>query len=431
MSFSLLAFIFLPQGRVAPRQSLWHCFFKLLPGQLALLIFTLAGFVAFSSQGPIYVDPPPNLSEIAEMIKDMSLIKWGIYPWGIYGLWAIIIAYCVGVKKGAPFFYQIAENACPKKLRATTKMAVESANTGATISVLSLTAASIVLLFTYTFQSIFNVQHLLVPVITIMALFLISPFYLFKKGRKRIAKLAKKGLDKLYLVMIVVFVILLGVASYGNLLFAKAYPELVKASACPECRAFFTEIATKTRFTVLYWGWFFIWMPLAGSYCAKVAMGYSLRQFIIALYAVPALILVVYLIWGLAPFAALVNSLNLIPKSLLFAGLGLLASICFYRLIKGVKTSDFLVSGVIPAGSIKPDRVHLNTPPKITGLSKHTMAFVMNLLGAIFLHTMMGWYGMQFQVAAMAFPLIGVIYLGFLLLIPQLLSRSRRADEGE
>jgi len=205
MSYVLLGLIFMPQQPAPPRTSLLRCFIELLPGQVALLILTLAVFVAFGSQGPIYVDPMPSFTTMITEIKDFSLIKWGIYPWGIYGLWGIIVAYCVVVKKGVPFFYQIADKACPKSLQATTKMAVESANTGATIMVLSLVAASIILLFTYTLQSIFMWQHLQVPVITIMALFVMSPLYLLKKGRRRLANYPKKGLDRLYLFLTIMF----------------------------------------------------------------------------------------------------------------------------------------------------------------------------------------------------------------------------------
>ncbi|MGD9592512.1 MAG: BCCT family transporter [Candidatus Berkiella sp.] len=103
---------------------IWFC--KLLLGQLVLLIFTAATYVAYFSHGPSFVNTSLSLSMCIHAITDYTHWMWGIFPWGIIGFWGLILAYIVYVKKGQPFFYQLARGFFPKRIEPVLKSYVEA-----------------------------------------------------------------------------------------------------------------------------------------------------------------------------------------------------------------------------------------------------------------------------------------------------------------
>ncbi len=422
ISYFLVGIVFTPAGQVPlggqeNKRSFGRWCWQLLKGQIAFFILTLVAFVAFLEGGPPYARGDLSFQLALDVFKDFSLWKWAIFPWGVYGLWGIVIAYCTYVKKGSPYFYQIARYFCPPFLQPLAKTATENAASGATISALTVIAAAIVLTLSYGLESVFKTPHFSIPVVTIMILSFLIPVLALKHGRRVINKIAARGMNWLFSFYIILTTIMLLFAAFGNAWFMEAYPHLYKQSQCPQCHAYFANVPIETRFAVLYWGWMFTWMPLAGSYLAKISYGRTLREYILGLYFIPFILMIVALIYGKTPYVWLFSKTQLLLTPFTFVLLAFAGWFIVNALLRGRHHVGIFISGVMPLQDETEDRLSVNTASKKKGLSKHSYSLFMGVLGTLYIHTLAGWYGIQFQVGAMAFPLLGVLYTGFLLLI--------------
>lgn len=410
-------------------------FLKLCKAQFTLLLITVAAAVAFLGAGPSFARGAIPLSLAQEVIIDYSRWQWGIFPWGIFGIWGLIIAYVTYVKKGLPYIYQIVRESWPKRFEPMVKTFIEGTTNGSTIMAFTLVATTIVLLFSYSFEVILKVHHFAVPFITFTVVSFITPLISFRWGRKLFKRIATKGgtLVRLYGWLIVLMVIVLIAASYANAWVIIKRPELYKLQ-CEQCGNYFANIPLEVRFAALYWGWWLIWTPFAGSYLAKISEGRTLREFVLGLYAIPFLLLILGWWWGLAPFIAFVSSLQKLflalasslfhfsdqeslfrcAKALLLIFLGITTWVIFIKMMKGVKTSAIFHTGAMHV----PENAHFNRlwikdGCKTQGITKFGHKLWLSVMGTIFLHTMAGWYGIQLQVASMGVLVINAVYGGF------------------
>jgi len=130
-------------------------FGQLLIAQISLLILFCASVIAYVNLGPQLLSPSLTLSLAVNTIQTYSFKEWGIFPWGVYGFWALLIGYVMHSKQGEPYFYQIGSKLCPKFLEPLFKNMVTFACSGANVMGISFTLGSIVLLFTYFLQKQF------------------------------------------------------------------------------------------------------------------------------------------------------------------------------------------------------------------------------------------------------------------------------------
>ncbi len=441
---AILIFIcFTPAGNLTfgideGKISLGKWFRKLLLGQSALAIFTLAAYVAYFGGGPIFATGDLSLKFAENAILDYTPLQWGIFPWGVYGIWAVVIAYVTYVKKGQPYLFQIAREYCPRRFEPMIKTFIEGTNSGSTIMVFSLIGCAIVLLLTYPFETIFKFNHFAVPSVTFTVLSFLSATISFKFGRKLFKLMTVKSQSYIgfYVFMIVMLVIFLIISCFANEWFMKKYP-IVYQLQCPQCGNYFANVPLESRFAAVYWGWWMIWAPLAGSYLAKISKGSSIREFTLGLFIVPVVLTMIRLYWGVAPFVAIKTFIQegvlyaliasrAVPieyyasgaKAIMLILLGLVTFGVFIKMIAQFRTSAVFNTGFMPVDpSAKENRLWLEDGTKSQGISKMAQKLSLALLATIFIHTLSGWYGIQLEVAAMGILVINAIYAGFDLLL--------------
>lgn len=409
-------------------------FVKLCKAQLTLFLITVAAVVAFLGAGPPFAEGGVSLNFAQKVISDYSRWQWGIFPWGIYGLWGVIIAYVTYVKKGLPYIYQIVRESFPRRFEPMVKTFIEGTTSGATIMVFTLVVTAIILLFTYSFEVVFKVRHFAIPFITFTIVSFFTPLLSFNIGRKLFKRIAAKGgtFIGLYGWLILLMVVILIASCFANAWVIAKHPELYKLQ-CKQCGNYFANVPMEVRFAALYWGWWLIWTPFAGSYLAKISQGRTLREFIIGLYIVPLLLFIAGWIWGIAPLSNLIDSFQRAflyfaatlhfsdqaqvlrdAKILFFITLAIMTWVIFIKMVKGFRTSAIFHTGLMPVpDGTRYNRLWIKDGCKIQGMTKFSRKLWLSVIGTVFLHTMAGWYGIQLQVASMGVLVINAVYGGF------------------
>ncbi|MBS0289077.1 MAG: BCCT family transporter [Proteobacteria bacterium] len=436
--YLLLLICLTPAGNIrfgSQNTSTWLSWFsKLMKGQLALFVLSLCAYIAFFYKGPAFATGGLDLAFAYDTVAGFTKWQWGIFPWGLYGLWGIVIAYVVYLKKGEPFFYQLARGFTAKSFEPTVKTFVEGSVSGASIMAISLAACAIILILTYGIDLIFNVNHFALPILTFMVVSFFTPIISFKWGRKlfNAMTIRKNAYFTLYFFMIISMVIVLIICGFVVSWFIRTYPEIYKLQ-CQQCGNYFANVPQEIRFAAVYWGWWVIWAPLAGSYLASISKGRTLREVILGLFLLPAVLLLIIAKWGLVPFTNLFAWLQQLALfalsgfsfvnheaylkaglSLQFIVLGLITWFILVNTLKDFKDTQVFHSGFMaPSANAKTGRLWLKDATKYQGVSKLAQKLALAIVGTIFIHALSGWYGIQLEVAAMGILLINVAYTGF------------------
>ena len=399
-----------PLGDPSERLSFFRWGWLLLKGQLALLIFTFVVFLGFFGGGPSFVKPVNFVAGIEEIQRYMTW-QWGIFPWGVYGLWGCIVAYMVYVKKAPPYLYSVASKIWPKRFEPTIKTLIEATQFSASTLVIAVIATSITLLFSYAFEKYYNISHFTLLPITMSFFSLLVIFFSLKSTKFKIRHRAHwLTMGHLVSGMIVLLVITLVLAAFANQWFIEKNSAIVAQSACKRCGDFFSSRPQVSRFASLYWGWWLIWTPLAGSYLAAISKGRTVREFVVGLYFIP------FLIWltvkYLLPHSATVDLTYPMPiVYFMLIASPFMAWWILWKMLKNVEKSDFFQSGFIePSPTLARSRLWLDEGTKTVGIARYSPKVTMLIFGTLFFQTTAGWYGLQIQLLTCGILVINAVY---------------------
>jgi|GEM_PF-4550008 len=420
--YSLFVLVFTPIGNLTlghgvEKLPLGKWFAKLLLGQLSLLIFTIAAAVAFFAAGPGYSLSTVTLTDFQQLILHYSRWEWGPFPWSAAGIWGLVIAYVTYFQKGEPYLYQGGRHFLGKRIEPMLKSYIESVTSGATLLLLALLVSAIILLFTYVVDFYFNVFHFVMPIMTVILLSFLGPFASLSMGRKALRWLSGgrfATLNRIMLLFVVLIVPIMITSAFVGMHMLESRPELKTSMICKECGNYFANVPMQARLGALYWGWWLLWTPLAGSYLAKISKGRTVREFILGLYAVPV---VVACVWAyLHYYPVSVGEISLAPGWLSwgFGLLGLIALMALLITFKATKDTHLLLSGFMtPKNNAHANRLWLKDPSKATSINRLSPKLLMTIIGTLFLHSTAGWFGVQLQTAAMGALVVNALYMGF------------------
>lgn len=386
---------------------------KVVNANIMLFIFTVAVTYAYLDAGPIFTMGALSYGFTTEVISSYTFTHWGIFPWAIYGVWGLVVAYNAYVKKGTPFLYQSVDF-LPLRLQAMFKTFVESSTVITTIFAICMIGVTVVLLFAYAIYHQLHFHHFLLPFISVSFLGLLLPIFALKFGKRIFRRLAKRGfgISRLMTMLIAISFPLLLLIGYANGLLVAASPELFEKSKCLECIAYFNVAPVQDRFASLYWGWFLLWAPLAGSYLASISKGRTLREFVFGIMLMPIIFFISIKLLSTADIKsgmAFINQPSVLPIT--FVILALLC--CWFLLIitRNANDNSLLLSGFFKVSDqFKQDRLKVCNASKVVGLSKFGAQLAITFIMIILMHTVAGWYIMQFQIVALAGVLATAIY---------------------
>ncbi|MCS5711145.1 BCCT family transporter [Candidatus Berkiella aquae] len=419
--YALCLFIFTPLGNLTfgerqERLSGGKWFFKLILMQVVLFIFTLAMGVGSFAAGPGYTVGVVDWSDFQAMLEHYSPWEWGPFPWSSIGIWGLLIAYVTYTQRGEPYLYQIAKRFFPKKIEPMLKTYVESTTSGATMTVISLLVFAIILLFSYSVEFYVQRFHFTMPVMTVILLSFIGPLASLSFGRKifrRLSGRANATLNRVVMLSIALMVPIIVLAAFTGVVMLARRPELQSAVICKQCGNYFANVPAESRLAALYWGWWLLWTPLAGSYFAKISKGRTAREMVLGLYAVPLLLVMGWFYFASHPLA-ISYQLPAVWNSILMLLLAIITLVAFLMTFKSIKDTHLFLSGALyPSPEANQNRLWLADASKAVGINRYSPKILMTIIGCIFLHTTAGWYGIQIQTAAMGVLVINALYIGF------------------
>lgn len=411
-------------------RSKWFC--ELLLAQGILLILFIAGISAFLGAGPVFAQNQITLQTATETIKSYTLTQWGIFPWSVFIVWTIILAYNTYVQKSGSYFYQNAQNYCPRKLAPFFKNFVGFSVSGANMMAVAFAIAAAALLIGYVVQRLLGAHHFAVSFVTVIVVYagMLMLALLSKRLLRRISAM-KKPMARMGLCYLIAGVGLIALASLGNLWFATNHPEMLSELACQSCQQMLSERPVETRLATLYYSWWLLWLPIAGTYFAKMSAGRTIRELVCGLLVLPVALILLTAIFP-AWFDFVVIMVRLLPTNGILIAMGALVTLIIYKLLRGVTSPDWFHCGPMALPSdMKKSRLSLKDGPKTYGLKHYTHRIGTMVLAILLLHAVTGWYGIQFQLSAMAFVTTEVLLVGMLCFILQILQARRLAVDNQ
>src|SRR3990170_3830178 len=64
-------------------------------------------------------------------------------------------------------------------------------------------------------------------------------------------------------------------------------PQTLEAAQCPACSKYFDSVTVDVRLAALYWAFWILFLPMGGSWLAKMSKGRTLRELTFGVMGVP------------------------------------------------------------------------------------------------------------------------------------------------
>ncbi len=251
-----------------------------------------------------YVTPPPGTAggddaQRALTAMATTLFHWTLYPWAIYAVVGLAIAYTT-FRRGrsqlisAAFIPLIGEKAANGPIGKTIDVIAVLATLFGSACSLGLGALQIGGgLQSLGWAEETTIGLLLLVIAVIMACYLVSAVSGIARGIKWLS-----NTNMVMAVVLLVFVLVTGPTVY--------ILNLIPSSVAAYFQDFF-QLAGRTEatgasgtgewlstWTVFYWAWWISWTPFVGLFIAKISRGRTIREFVTGVILVPS---VVSLVW--------------------------------------------------------------------------------------------------------------------------------------
>lgn len=419
--YFLVLLIFTPAGSITfgdPDDKIPYFIWlgKIVKANVVLLLFTLAAIYAYLLAGPAFSLGPISLDKAKAVMSPYFLTHWGIFPWGVYGGWAFLVAYNAYIKKGVPYLYQCA-NYFPVRFQMIFKTFVETACYVNTISALGIMAAAIVLLFAYAIYLNLNIHHFYVPLIAMMVLSMFISIFITRFGQKFFKPFGRRrlGINRVIIVFLILMLPLLLIIALCNYFAVSTSAEIYEKSKLVDLGKVFDKVPVEQRITLLFWSWFIIWTPLAGSYLAVISKGRTLREFALGVLFIPIVFAVSYYVISDSSAQLLLTMLlNKQLAPIMYLIVGTLSAWALLKITRRKFDNKLLISGFFPVSAeLKRDRIRVNHASKVVGITKFASALMVIMIMFVIMHVMGGWYMLQFHLASIAILVISVLYFAF------------------
>lgn len=253
------------------------------------------GLLFFSVGEPVmhFTAPPtavPGTPDAAKEAMNFTFLHWGFHAWGVYALVGLALAYFT-YSRGLPLtirsiFYPFLGD----KIYGRIGDAIDIFAVLATLFGLATSLGFGVQQIASGLDHVFNIpsgittQVLLIAGITLIAT--ISVVLGVDKGVKFLSEWNMRVAVLLLGIAVVlgptVFIFRSFVENTGSYLYS-----FLEISTWSET---FTSSSWQNDWTVFYWGWWIGWSPFVGMFIARISKGRTIREFILGVLLVPALV---------------------------------------------------------------------------------------------------------------------------------------------
>lgn len=226
-----------------------------------------------------------------------SFVHWGIQPWVLYGIMALIIAYFMFNKQSKALISETISPIIKFKNRNILLKLIDILIIVATIfgvaTSLGLGAIQIGGGIEYILPNIsntFTLQLIIIAVVTVV--FIYSSISGLQKGMKSLSTSAIVGS-----IILMILVLFLGptltiietlIQATGNYLGNFIEYSLDLGPTNPEKRVWINA------WKIFYWSWWISWAPYVSSFIARISKGRTFKEFLIGVIAVPTLFAMIW-----------------------------------------------------------------------------------------------------------------------------------------
>ncbi|NSL86862.1 BCCT family transporter [Chitinophaga solisilvae] len=258
------------------------------------------GIMFFSVAEPVshFAKPPRPVAtpiEAARQAMDFTFLHWGLHAWGIYALVGLSLAFFSFNKKLPLTFRSLFYPFLGERIHGWWGHSIDILSVLATLFGLSTSLGLGVqqmnagMNFLFGWPVSVGLQSILIIVVTCIAT--LSVFSGLDKGVKI---LSNANMVMALTLMLLIF--LLGPTIY----LLKSYIQNIGTYL-----ADFIQISTwndsyrqsgwQNSWTVFYWAWWIAWSPFVGSFIARISKGRTVREFILGVLIVPALLTLLWM----------------------------------------------------------------------------------------------------------------------------------------
>ena len=255
-----------------------------------------------------------NTPEAASMALGATMYHWGLHPWAIYGVVALSLAFFC-YNKGLPLsirsaFYPIlGDHAWGWPGHIIDILAVLATLFGLATSLgLGASQAAAGINHVFGIEPSVGLQIGVIVGVTLLAI--VSVVRGLDGGVKLLS-----NVNMLIAFVLLVFVAMVGAAvAFGSIpTTLMAYVSNIIPLSNPHGRP---DEAWLQGWTVFYWAWWISWSPFVGMFIARVSKGRTIREFLIAVLAVPTLVTVIWMsVYGGIGIDQVANKIGLLGEN--------------------------------------------------------------------------------------------------------------------
>ncbi|CAM3559326.1 BCCT family transporter [Erysipelothrix urinaevulpis] len=226
-----------------------------------------------------------------------SYVHWGVLPWALYGIMALIIAYFTFNKNRKSLVSASVEDLFGQRFKTPLIIIVDSLVVVSTVfgvaTSLGLGAKQIgggIEFINPAIVNDFNLQLLIILVVTV--LFIFSAISGLQKGVKMLSTSAIAISIFLLLTVLLlgpsIQILSLLVTTFGSYVnnFVELSLELSPLNAPKQ--------AWLDAWKIFYWAWWLSWSPYVASFIARISKGRSFREFLLGVIAVPSVFAIIW-----------------------------------------------------------------------------------------------------------------------------------------
>ena len=237
----------------------------------------------------------PGTDEAARKAMDISFLHWGLHPWAIYTLVALSLSF-FSFNKGLPLsirtaFYPLMGD----RIYGWSGNVIDILATVATLFGVSTSLGLGVQQVNAGLDHVLGIgQSTTIQVLLITGITAIATWSVIKGLDKGIRRLSEVNI--VLAAGLAFFVFILG----PTLFVLNAFGENVGyyIQHLPQLSTWnetYENTTWQNGWTIFYWSWWIAWSPFVGMFIARVSFGRTIRQFILGVLLVPAMVTFIWL----------------------------------------------------------------------------------------------------------------------------------------
>src|SRR5690625_850864 len=258
------------------------------------------GIMFYSIGEPVthFGNPPREVNnhlEAAKQAMEFTSLHWGFHTWGIYAIVGLALAF-FGFNRRLPMtFRSLFYPFLGRKINGPWGDLIDILSVLATVFGLATSLGLGVLQISTGLDYLYG-WHLspalqAIVILGVISVATVSVFLGIEKGVKNLST------ANMYMALgLVIFIFLLG----PTLAILRGFVEntgsyLANLTDISTWNEIYTDSHWQNTWTVFYWGWWIAWSPFVGSFIARISKGRTIREFVLGVLVVPALISILWM----------------------------------------------------------------------------------------------------------------------------------------